>query len=59
MNDVISWLILTLACVVVSLLWFFAWYRSPWPLVGYIVAGAVVLIPVAVGVAALVHRRRR
>jgi multidrug resistance efflux pump len=57
-NPPIAWVILTATTTVTSVLWFFLWFRSPWPIVAYISTPLIVIIPAIAGVAAWVRRTK-
>jgi hypothetical protein len=54
----VAWVILTLSSVVVGVIWYLAWFRSPWPIVGYIVSPIVLSVPLIVGIVALIRKRK-
>jgi multidrug resistance efflux pump len=54
----VFWIVLTLSATVVGVLWYLAWFRSPWPIVGYIVSPIVLSVPLVAGIVALVRKRK-
>jgi multidrug resistance efflux pump len=55
-NPPIAWIILTLSTTFIGFVWFYMWFKSPWPIVGYVVGPFVVIIPAIAGIAAWVRR---